>query len=118
MLISNTKLRNISAKLSAADEELCKAYIKGAVHSFCKNNPDQYFSVQTLFGGRNTIWSDVPLDKIYQYYVTEKPEQRADRQAGIDVGNLLKKVLDEDKQFSYELKEEKDNIFNEYRAVD
>lgn len=37
------KIQNPSAELSEDEVTLAKRYLQGAVHSFCKNNPDQPF---------------------------------------------------------------------------
>lgn len=96
--------RNISAKISKEEIDLCKDYIKGAVHGFCNNNSGSRFSARSLFGGENTKWKDTPLVKIYDYYTNIKGYdfEKAHKQAGIDVGLLLKAVLCKDDKFYYE----------------
>lgn len=103
MIINETKKpRKISARLLAVDVEVIKTYIQGAVHGFCNNNAEQNFSVRSLFGGENTLWYDTPLQKIYEYYIiNDYGAEKAAKQAGKDVGLLLKDVLMEDK-FKYE----------------
>ena len=91
----NVVINRISAKLSPQEFELAKAYIKGAVHGFCKNNPNQEFSARILFGGENGDWHGTPLQRIYEWHCeagTSDPKERA----AIDVGWLLKVVLHED----------------------
>lgn len=90
-----TKIQNISAKLSETEIELAKAYIKGAVHGFCNNNPELDFSARILFGGDNRDWHNTPLQDIYEYHKNANHPNSAS-QAGIDVGWLLKEVLEED----------------------
>lgn len=98
------KSRNISAKISEEEIQLCEDYIKGAVHGFCNNNLGARFSARSLFGGENTKWEDTPLVKIYDYYTNVKGYdfEKAHKQAGIDVGLLLKAVLCNDEKFYYE----------------
>lgn len=99
----NKKPRRISADLLAVDIEVIKTYIKGAVHGFCNNNAEENFSVRSLFGGENTLWYDTPLQKIYDYHVLKGCSyEKAAKQAGKDVGLLLRLVLIEDKKFEYE----------------
>lgn len=96
MLIhDNDIIRTISAKLSDVENELAKAYIKGAVHGFCNNNPEHDFSARILFGGDNRDWHNTPLQDIYEYHKNANHPDSAS-QAGIDVGWLLKEVLEED----------------------
>mgnify|MGYP006922126487 CR=1 FL=1 len=105
MLIKGTKEpRNISAGISDEEIQLCEYYIKGAVHGFCNNNSGSRFSARSLFGGENTEWKDTPLVKIYDYYTNVKGYdfEKAHKQAGIDVGLLLKAVLCKDNKFDYE----------------
>lgn len=90
------KVYAISAKLTPVDIEFAKAYIKGAVHSFCENNPNEYFSVQRLFGGGNGDWTDTPLQRIYEYHKYINPKSDPAERAAIDVGWLLKAVLSDD----------------------
>lgn len=99
------KPRNISAKLDPKGMESCKDYIKGAVYGFCNNHSGERFSIRTLFGGENTLWEDVPLEKIYDYHYDKKSHDcvKAHKQAGVDVGLLLQLVLFEDSEFEYDM---------------
>ena len=101
MFRNNIYARSISAKISPQETELAKAYIKGAVHSFVKNNPKQKMSVRILFGAENKDWYDTPLQVIYDYY-NSKNRVNAKERAAIDVGWLLKTVLAEDDSREYE----------------
>lgn len=107
--------RKISAKLSDNEIELCKAYIKGAVHGFCNTNKGEHFSVLSLFGGDNRLWYDTPLQMIYDYYERNKVNNEPpSKSAGKDVGRLLKIVLEKDKYNYMEI-----NAFNnEYYKCD
>lgn len=97
------KPRRISAGLSTDKINLCKDYIKGAVHGFCNNNSGARFSARSLFGGENTRWQDTPLVSIYDYYIANGYSfKKAHNRAGIDVGWLLKTVLYEDDKFEYQ----------------
>ena len=98
LLNHDGKVRQISAKLSDEEFVLAKAYIQGAVHSFCKNNPDQDFSGRILFGGANRDWRQTPLQKLYDYHLNENHSDPAS-QAAKDMGLLLKVVLAEDERF-------------------
>ncbi len=62
-MIENTSqtVRKISAKISETEIELAKAYIQGAVHSHCSNDPENELSVRILFGGDNRGWGNTPL---------------------------------------------------------
>lgn len=107
--------RNISAKISDKEFDLCKTYIQGAVHGVCNNNKGKHFSVLSLFGGENAMWHDTPLQIIYDYYNNNKVNNELPaKSAGKDVGRLLKIVLYNDKFNYHEI-----NAFNnEYYKCD
>lgn len=93
----NCRIRQISAKLFPKEMELAKRYLQGAVHSFCKNNPEIAFSLRDLVGGENKDWGETPLQAIYDYHISlGKTKEKAKKQAAIDAGWLLKSVLAED----------------------
>lgn len=100
MLRNKSRIYAISAKISKSELELAKAYIKGAVHCFTKNKPNENFSVQILFGGVNKDWNGSPLQAFYDYYAAKECTDAEDR-AAQDVGKLLKSVLDEDIRHCY-----------------
>lgn len=97
------KRQRTSAKLSAEELKLAKRYLQGAVHSFCKNNPGEAFSLRDLVGGENKDWGETPLQPIYNYHISlGKTEEKAKKQAAIDAGWLLKSVLAEEKNRCFE----------------
>ena len=101
MIKANQTVRRISAKIPIVDVKLAKAYIQGAVHSHCNNNPDKPLSVRILFGGNNRNWADTPLQTIYDYHNAMQAKNPVE-QAAKDVGWLFKQVLKEDKRtFKY-----------------
>ena len=113
MLTTTSRIQKISAKLSETDLEIIRTYIQGAVDGFCNNNPNQRFSVRILFGGENGIWNDRPLDKIFTYHASNGSSD-PQKQSAIDVGWLLKDVLERDVKWKYEMVKE---YGNEYRRI-
>lgn len=105
MLTNNTKrIYNISAKLSPADIAEIKVYIQESVGIFCSSNPGENFSVRLLFGGVNRDWNGTALQKIYDWYKNQgKNHDTAAKRAAIDVGRLLKSVLNDDKTKTFEI---------------
>ena len=96
-------IRQLSAKLSDEQTDLAKKYLQGAVHSFCKNNHGEPFSLRDLVGGENKDWGETPLQAIYDYHISKgKAHKEAKRQAAIDAGFLLKTVLLEEKDRCFE----------------
>lgn len=116
MLVNNTSHpRKTSSKLSDNNIAIIKAYIKGAVHSFCNNNSELIFSVRLLFGNENKDWYDTPLQSIYEYFINLGYDSKsAANRAAVDVGFLLKDVLISDKKFEYR---EYKNRTNEYVKI-
>lgn len=103
-MIENTSqtVRHISAKIPEAEIQLAKAYIQGAVHNHCSNDPASELSVRILFGGDNRDWGNTPLQAIYEYYKDIKKAKDPAGDAAKDVGWLLKAVLTEDaRTFEY-----------------
>ena len=97
------KLRRLSAKIAPAETELIKRYLQGAVHSFCKNNPGEAFSLRDLVGGETKDWGETPLQVLYEYHRSSgKSDTQAKRQAAIDAGWLLKAVLTEEENRRFE----------------
>ena len=97
------KIQKPSAKLSTEETELAKRYLQGAVHSCCKNNPGQAFSVRDLAGGENKDWNRTPLQVLYNYHIADgKTKEKAKKQAAIDAGWLLKAVLAEEEHRVFE----------------
>ncbi len=113
MIKDKSKIYSVSAKISEDEMNLAIAFIKGAVHCFCKNNPEQTFSVKTLFGGANNDWNDNPLQVFYDYY-SKSGCVDAEKRAAQDVGKLLKSVLDDDKR---RLFVENTNFTKEYTQI-
>ena len=114
MLINSTRLTRISARLTAEQEALAKSYIQGAVHGFC-NNCEGAFSVRKLFGGDNGNWNGTPLQEIYEWHFSKLGDHPvASEKAAIDVGRLLKTILNEDKQRTFKSRR---GFTNEYLMV-
>lgn len=100
--------RNINSLPEFGPAE-ARAFIQGAVYCWCKNKPDDVFAVRDLFGGENTDWGGTPLQEIYGHwsslYRGQHPElsddelhEKAADQAAIDVGWLMKSVLQNDRR--------------------
>lgn len=100
MILNNrSKSYVISAELNPDDLLLIKTYILGAINAFCINDKDSAFSVRILFGGNNRNWNHTPLQKIYNYYIQiGKSATDAALSSAIDVGRLLKEILEDDKR--------------------
>lgn len=92
-----SRINGISDKSSYAKLNIdeIKNYIKKTVDDFCKNNPCEWFCVRNLFG---SDWRDTPLQDLYEYRKSILSPNPVDS-AGIDAGNLLKRVLADDNNY-------------------
>jgi hypothetical protein len=68
-------------------------FLQGAVYCWCKNRPDEWFSLRDLMGGENFDWASTPLMPIYSKH---HPAADATQSAGKDCGWLLKRVINDD----------------------
>lgn len=99
-MINNMKssVRQMRIEMENRDIKFAKEYVKGAVHSFCKNNSKEPFSVRILFGGANKDWHGTALQCIYEYYRDTVKDPKPANRAAIYVGYLLKSVLNDDRR--------------------
>jgi hypothetical protein len=66
----------------------------------------KWFSVRDLFGGENFDWKGTPIIKLYEKHKSKgKSDDNAIKDAGKDVGWILKKVIDDDDR-KFETKKE------------
>ena len=90
--------RNISS-LNDSEKQRAKDFLQGLVYCWCKNQPDKKFAARDLVGGENEDWNKTPLQRVYDCHLdNNKSEEDAYKQAAIDVGWLLKRVLHDDKR--------------------
>lgn len=91
-------------------------FLQGAVYCWCKNRPDEWFSMRDLMGGENYYWQGTPLYDLYNKHEKKyKDDWRASVEAaGKDSGWLLKKVIKQDKR-KFETK--KEELIRKYRWI-
>lgn len=65
-------------------------FLQGAIYSWCKNRPNEWFSLRDLVGGENSNWKNTPLMSLY---LKHHPDPNAATSAGKDCGWLLKQVI-------------------------
>jgi hypothetical protein len=71
MISPEPTVRRPSADLSERELERIKAFIQGAVYSYCKNCKGESFSASTLFGGDNYYWQGTPLEVVYERHIED-----------------------------------------------
>ena len=107
----NGKIRNVNS-LDVPGKQRAKAFLKKKVDCWCKNQPDKKFAAKDLVGDENEDWKGTPLQPVHDYHRHSKSKEKAYKQAGIDVGWLLKGVLHDDKR---EFKQIKGEWVNSYK---
>lgn len=81
-------------------------FLQGAVYCWCKNRPDEWFSMRNLMGGDNFNWKGTPLFTLYKKHRNNRRNnQQAIDLAGKDSGWLLKRVISDDNR-KFETKKE------------
>jgi hypothetical protein len=96
-LIPHSTVYEVSG-LNAADKTAIFNFLQGAVYSWCKNKPQEWFALRDLMGGTNNNWDETPLAILYDRQKKQigKSHEEAYAQAAIDGGRILKEVLHQD----------------------
>lgn len=97
-LIPKTEIRVVQG-VNNGEKIRIEDFLQGAVYSWCKNRPNEWFSMRDLMGGDNFYWEGTPLYCLFQKHKKKgKNDQDAVTAAGKDSGWILKKVIDQDKR--------------------
>jgi len=102
MLKGNNTVVDISY-LTTEQKQSIKDFLQGAVYTWCNVNNNKPFRFKDLMGGDNYYWQNTPLYTLYDYYLNQsKDDDTAVSEAGKDAGMLLKSVLinDQNKTFN------------------
>lgn len=86
--------RNVTG-ISDEEKKMIIIFLQGTVYCWCKNRPDEWFTIGDLMGGKNYYWEGTPLSVLYEKH---KDKETAVEDAGKDAGWLLKKVINDDKR--------------------
>ena len=80
-----------------ADLHKIKAFLQGAVYSWCITCKDQWFCARDFIGGDNYYWEHYPLGVLYFRHIDAGHDHDyAFDQAAKDAGKILKSGLKED----------------------
>lgn len=113
-LTTNSELRNVHG-ISNEEKQRIIDFLQGAVYCWCKNRPDEWFSMRDLMGGDNYYWQGTPLLVLYKKHEKKHNDWKpAVEAAGKDSGWLLKEVIHKDKR-KFETK--KDELIRKYRWI-
>lgn len=90
-------------------------FLQGAIYCWCKNRPNEWFSMRDLMGGDNYYWQGTPLLPLYEKHENKgKGWESSVKDAGKDSGWLLKRVISDDKR-TFETK--KEELIRKYRWI-
>lgn len=105
-----SQVRDVTS-LAADEKTRIRDFLQGAVYCWCKNRPNEWFSLRDLMGGENFRWQDTPLFPLYQKH---HPAPDALERAGQEGGWLLKRVITDDPRL-FETREAE--MIRQYRWV-
>ena len=97
MIIQSISKPRKARGLAADDRQKAIDYLHGMVDAWCKNNPGEWFALRDLVGGVNWEWSGTPLKAVFDNRKARGSSNPV-KAAGIDVGNLLKQMLIDDRR--------------------
>lgn len=97
-LVPTSEIRQVTG-ITPQQEALINAYLLGCVYTWSKNRPNEFFAARDLVGGENFDWDGTPIYDLYQKHIDlEKENEAAITAAAIDLGWMLKAVLQGDKR--------------------
>ena len=92
----NITLRKVHG-IADTDLQKIKAFLQGAVYSWCITRNDEWFCARNFIGGDNYYWEHYPLGVLYFRHIDAGYDHDyAFDQAAKDAGKILKSVLQED----------------------
>lgn len=111
-LIPKSQIKNVKG-ISSEEMRDISIFFQNAINHWCENNKEKWFSLRDFV---NSDWSGTPLFCLYSKHKTTKGKKHklAIKNAGIDAGWILKKVLNDDKKrFVTKVKR-----FRQYKCID
>lgn len=113
-LLPKSEIREVY-EITDEEKQRIIDFLQGAVYCWCKNRPDEWFSMRDLMGGKNYYWQGTPLLVLYSKHENKgKPWETAIKDAGKDSGWILKKVINND-QRKFETK--KEELIRKYKWI-
>jgi hypothetical protein len=96
MIVNQTKIRNVN-NLTETQRQQIFEFLLSKINSRLSTNPKDWFRVLDLVGKENSNWNDTPLHVLYdKYFVKNKNDKDAFKNAAKDCGWLLKKLIQKD----------------------
>ncbi len=111
---TEVEIRDVNGISQEAKQRIVD-FFQGAIYCWCKNRPDEWFSIRDLMGGDNFYWEDTPLESLFVKHISKgKSGEDATKDAGKDAGWLLKHTLNEDRR---EFNIKKEELVNKYQWI-
>jgi len=90
--------------VSNADIQRMLDFLLGAVRAICAEREGTQFAARDFLGGANYFWQGTPVEILFEKYIAEGySAEAAIEEAGKSAGHLLKRVLIEDRNRTYQL---------------
>jgi hypothetical protein len=113
-LIPESEIRDVH-EISNEDKHRIIDFLQGAVYCWCKNRPDEWFSMRDLMGGENYFWEGTPLLVLYTKHESKgKSWESAVKDAGKDSGWILIRVINQDQR---KFKTKKEELIRKYKWI-
>jgi hypothetical protein len=91
-----SEIRDVTG-ITDAQRQRIYDFLQGAVYCWCKNKPEEWFTVRDLQGGENFDWNGTPLITLYDKHIKKgKTHDDAVKEAGKDAGRVMKRILHDD----------------------
>ncbi len=114
IILGNDQIRKVTA-LSEVEKKDIFNFLQGAIYCWCKNSPEEWFSIADLMGGENFQWRGTPLLVLYTKHKSKgKDWDSAAQDAAQDSGWLLKRVIRHDNR-KFETK--KEELIRKYKWI-
>jgi len=105
ILNDNSVIKNVE-DITPQQEQRILDFLQGAVYSWCNTRKDERFALRNFMGGDNFFWEGTPMVELYNKNEAKlNDSDAAFKEAGIDGGWLLKKMIASDKR-KFETKKE------------
>ncbi len=110
-MIENLQKNLINDFFLSVDTKGIQNYLLGAINCFIRNNNDTWFKAKDIILSN---WNGTPLQIIYDFFESNGlSEEDSKKQAGMCLGQILKKVIFDDPR-TFETKKDQVNP-REYR---
>jgi hypothetical protein len=99
MFVPTPNIRAVHT-LNQPEIQRIRDFLQGAVYAWLNHHPDEWFAAKTLVGGLNRNWGRTPPQELFDEHHHRLGKSRKDAydQSGIELGHILKAVLNDDRR--------------------